>query len=93
MKNQWCDPSYPAVFQNIATCFKELLETGGATLETTVMTSLYLADSIIFKKKKHSYKTRWYTTLNVDAFSVVRHLFSTHAHHVCQQEPVQALWK
>lgn len=39
-------------FRNIATCLKEIPETGGAALETTVMTSPHLADFIFEKKKR-----------------------------------------
>lgn len=39
-------------FENIATCLKEIPETGGAALETTVMTSPHLADFVFEKKKR-----------------------------------------
>lgn len=39
-------------FKNIATCLKKIPETGGAALETTVMTSPHLADFIFEKKKR-----------------------------------------
>lgn len=39
-------------FKNIATCLKEIPETGGAALEATAMTSPHLADFIFEKKKR-----------------------------------------
>lgn len=39
-------------FKNIATCLKEIPETGGAALETTVMTSPHLADFISEKRRR-----------------------------------------
>lgn len=54
--NQLKNP--PLGFKNIATCLKEIPETGGAALETTVMTSPHLADFISEGGKKTAELTK-----------------------------------
>lgn len=45
--------------KNIATCLKEIPETGGAALETTVMTSPHLADFIFEETVPEYTKCTW----------------------------------
>lgn len=71
-------------FKNIATCLKEIPETGGAALETTVMTSPHLADFISLRGGEGLQKS-----FNVHACFVVSHLSMTRVYHACQQEQIQ----